>query len=179
MSSFKEIVTKAVIGKAKKTNNANFLLTPEEKPNTILGCWVINHSFNGLKGQNGQVVVNGSFDVNVWYSFDDDKKTAVTTKNFSYSDKMNVPLRNDGNMNNASEIIVRCLKQPTVSNVFIENDQVKLDIEKEMGVEIVGDAKVKVSVEDDYDDYEEIVDDEVDNVDDVIDNIDDNYLNNN
>lgn len=43
MSSFKEIVTKAVIGKAKKTNNANFLLTPEEKPNTILGCWVINH----------------------------------------------------------------------------------------------------------------------------------------
>jgi len=82
-------------------------------------------------------------------------------------------------MNNASEIIVRCLKQPTVSNVFIENDQVKLDIEKEMGVEIVGDAKVKVSVEDDYDDYDEIVDDEVDNVDDVIDNIDDNYLNNN
>ena len=171
MSSFKEIVTKAVIGKAKKTNNANFLLTHEEKPNTILGCWVINHSFNGLKGQNGQVVVNGSFD--------DDKKTAVTTKNFSYSDKMNVPLRNDGNMNNASEIIVRCLKQPTVSNVFIENDQVKLDIEKEMGVEIVGDEKVKVSVEDDYDDYDEIVDDEVDNVDDVIDNIDDNYLNNN
>ena len=48
-----------------------------------------------------------------------------------------------------------------------------------MGVEIVGDAKVKVSVEDDYDDYDEIVDEEVDNVDDVIDNIDDNYLNNN
>lgn len=29
-----------------------------------------------------------------------------------------------------------------------------------MGVEIVGDTKVKVSVEDDYDDYEEIVDDD-------------------
>ena len=57
MSSFKEIVTKAVIGKAKKTNNANFLLTPEEKPNTILGCWVINHSFNGLKGQNGHLML--------------------------------------------------------------------------------------------------------------------------
>lgn len=178
MSSFKEIVTKAVIGKAKRTNNTNFELIPEEKPNTILGCWVINHSFNGQKGNNNQVLINGSFDVNVWYSYNDDKKTAVTTKNFSYTDKMNVPLRNDGSINNASEIIVRCLKQPTVSNVFIDSDKVKLDIEKEMGVEIVGDAKMKVSVEDDYDDYDEIIDDEVIETDEIIDNIDDNYLDN-
>ena len=43
MASFKEIVTKAVIGKAKKTSSNEFLLTPEEAPNTVLGCWVINH----------------------------------------------------------------------------------------------------------------------------------------
>jgi hypothetical protein len=33
-----------------------------------------------------------------------------------------------------------------------------LDIDKEMGVEIVGDTKVKISVEEDEDDYEEIFD---------------------
>ncbi len=61
------------------------------------------------------------------------KKTGVTTKRFSYTDTMNVPLRNDANMDGASEIIVRCLKQPTVSNVKIEDGNVLLDIEKRNG----------------------------------------------
>lgn len=174
MSSFKEIVTKAVIGKAKKTNTATFNLTPEENPNTVLGCWVINHEFSGTKGANGKVIVNGSFDVNVWYSYNLDKNTAVTTKKFSYTDTLNVPLKNDTNIDSSSEIIVRCLKQPTVSNVSIDNNKVVLDIEKEMGVEVVGDTKVKISVEDDFDDYDEIVDDET--IDEITSEIDENYL---
>lgn len=43
MSSYREIVTKSVIGKGKKTFSNNYTLVPEEKPTTILGCWVINH----------------------------------------------------------------------------------------------------------------------------------------
>lgn len=174
MASFKEIVTKAVIGKAKKTSSNEFLLTPEEAPNTVLGCWVINHKFSGSKNSSGSVLVNGSFDVNVWYSYDNDKKTAVSTRNFTYNDTMNVPLKEDHNLTDASEIIVRCLRQPTVSNVKIEGDTVKLDIEKELGVEIVGDTKVKVSVEDDEDDYEEIFDEkEIEEIGDI----NDDYLN--
>ena len=174
MSSFKEIVTKAVIGKAKKTSSNTFSLTPEEMPNTVLGCWVINHKFSGTKGTNGSVLVTGSFDVNVWYSYNDDKSTAVTIKNFTYSDTMNIPLKEDHNITDASEIIVRCLRQPTVANVNVEGGEVKLDIEKELGVEIVGDTKVKISVEDDEDDYDEIFD-EVD--DPVLDEINEDYLN--
>lgn len=173
MSSFKEIVTKAVIGKAKKTNSNTFVLDPEEVPNTVLGCWVINHSFSGTKSSNGNVNLNGTFDVNVWYSYDNDKKTAVSTKKFSYTDALTVPLKENANLSTASEIIVRCLKQPTVSNVEINGNSVKLDIEKEMGVEVVGDAKVKISVEDDEDDYEEIFDDEVDE---IIGEINEDYL---
>lgn len=174
MSSFKEIVTKAVVGKAKKTNMNSYKLMPEEVPNTILGCWVINHTFNGVKGSNGSVTINGNYDVNVWYSYDNDKKTAVTTKNFSYADTFNVPLKSDAS--GAKEIIVRCLKQPTVANVKLDQGEVNLDIEKEMGVEIVGDAKVKINVLDDYDDYDEIVDD--DEVEEVMDQVDENYLDN-
>lgn len=174
MSSFKEIVTKAVIGKAKKTSTNTFSLNPEEIPNTVLGCWVINHKFSGAKGQNGSVIVNGSFDVNVWYSYNGDKNTAVTTKNFTYSDTMNIPLKEDHSLSDASEIMVRCLRQPTVANVNVDGDTVKLDIEKEMGVEIVGDTKVKVSVEEDEDDYEEIFD-ETDNPE--LDEINEDYLN--
>lgn len=174
MSSFKEIVTKAVIGKAKKTSTNTFSLTPEEMPNTVLGCWVINHKFSGTKRANGSVLVNGSFDVNVWYSYNGDKNTAVTTKNFTYNDTMNIPLKENHNLSDASEIMVRCLHQPTVANVNVDGATVKLDIEKEMGVEIVGDTKVKVSVEEDEDDYEEIFD-EADNPE--LDEINEDYLN--
>ena len=73
---------------------------------------------------------------------------------------MNVPLKNDTVLDNNSEIIVRSLKQPTVTDVKIDNGIVNLEIEKELGVEIVGNTKVKISVEDLDDDYEEVVDEE-------------------
>ena len=43
MASTREIVTKAVVGKGKKTFTTTKTVTPECIPTTILGCWVINH----------------------------------------------------------------------------------------------------------------------------------------
>lgn len=167
MAGFKEIVTKAVIGKAKKTNSMHFSFTPDESVNTILGCWVINHNFSGVN-QNGKVLVNGAFDVNVWYAYENDTKTKVNTKRFGYNEIMGVPLKDQATLTNSSEIIVRSLRQPTVTNVNIQDGNIVLDIEKELGVEIVGDTKIKVPVEDDFDDYEEIVDEtEIDSIDEV------------
>ena len=160
MSNFREIVTKAVIGKAKKTSGNEFIVETEQVPNTVLGCWVINHSFSGTSNF-GSVIVNGAFDVNVWYSYENDTKTAVSTKRFTYNERMNVPLKNDTVLDNNSEIIVRSLKQPTVTNVDIKNGVVGLTIEKELGVEVVGNTKVKVSVEDFDDDYDELLDDDL------------------
>ena len=51
MANYKEIVTKAVIGKAKKTNSMHFSFTPDETVDTVLGCWVINHTFQCLQLQ--------------------------------------------------------------------------------------------------------------------------------
>ena len=60
------------------------------------------------------------------------------------------------------------------ANVKAEGGVVNLTIEKELGVEVVGDAKVKISVEDDEDDYVEVYDEVKDE---VLDNIDQDYLN--
>ena len=46
MSSFKEIVTKAIIGKGKKHFKNSYSITTENVPTTVLGCWVINHLIN-------------------------------------------------------------------------------------------------------------------------------------
>lgn len=177
MSNFKEIVTKAIIGKAKKTSTNEFRLTPELKPDTILGCWVINHQFQGTN-QGGIVNLEGTFDVNVWYSYDNDTKTAVSNQSFSYQDKMPVHLKDNTTLTNKEEIIVRSLKQPTVTNVGIEDGIVKLNVEKELGVEIIGDTKIKVSIEEDEDDYEIVTDEEIitDTDEEAIDEIDEEYL---
>jgi spore coat protein E len=174
VSLYKEIVTKAVIGKGKKYFKDSYSLEATNKPTTILGCWVINHKFNGYK-TGDKIGVNGSFDVNIWYSYDNDTKTAVSTKRFSYLDKITVPIKNGNLLDNTNEIIVRSLKQPTVSKADIKGNDIELTIEKEMGVEIVGNTKVKISVEDIEDDYEEVLDEELSN---EIDSINEDYLEN-
>ncbi len=174
MANFKEIVTKAVVGKAKKTTTSHYSITPSEKVDTVLGCWVINHTFQG-KGNRGIVDIQGEFDVNVWYAYDHDTKTSVSTGKFQYTDHMNVPLKDGEVIHDASEVIVHSLKQPTVVNVEVVNGTVVLDIEKELGVEVVGNTKLKVPVEEDYDDYEEIVDEDAENA--SIEGVTDEYLN--
>ena len=81
MSNYKEIVTKAVVSKGKKlfTSTNNVMVN---NPSTILGCWVINHKFKGYK-TNDKIGVSGTYDVNIWYSYDNDSKTAVVNKNIS------------------------------------------------------------------------------------------------
>lgn len=155
---FKEIVTKAVIGKGKKYFKNNYNLLAEYDANTILGCWVINHNFKGTV-VNDKVVIDGNYDINIWYSYDNDQKTAVASKNISYNETVNVKTKT-GTSVQGSDIIVRVLKQPTCSNVKIKNDVIEFDIEKELGIEVVNDAKVKIAVEDNEEPWDTIEDEE-------------------
>ncbi len=163
MTNFKEIVTKAVIGKAKKISHGEYRLIPDEVPNTVLGCWIINHTFNG-KNENGKVMIDGSFDINVWYSYDDDTKTKVSTSRYRYNELLPVTLKDNETLNSDSQIIVRSLRQPTVTDVNIVDNEVVMNVEKEMGVEVVGDTKLRITVEDEEDEYEIIGEDNIDEV---------------
>lgn len=173
MANYREIISKAVISKGKKVFSQNDKITVSNTPTTILGCWVINHKFSGIK-QNDRIIIDGSYDVNIWYSYDNDTKTGVYTENFSYNDtiKMNI-----NNLSGSEEVIVKCLKQPTVTDVKIENNLVKLKVEKDFGIEVVGNTTVRVAAVDDTLDYEEVYDtpseDEL-NINN--DNIDENYI---
>ncbi len=169
MAYFKEIVTKAVVGKGKKATTQKYTIVPDQTPNTVLGCWIINHKFNGSMA-NRDIYVNGAYDVNVWYSYDNDTKTGVCTGTFTYNDKMNVPVSNNVSLTNNSEVIVSSLSDPNVIDVGVENGAIKFSVRKEMGIEIVGDTKIRVNVEDNFEDYMEIIDDE--EIDDVMNEID-------
>lgn len=159
MSNYKEIVTKTVVGKGRKVFKSEYSLTPENTPNTVLGCWIINHNFSGTNNKS-DVNVNGSFDVNVWYSYDNDSKTAVTTRNFSYNELLRIRVKDVASLSNNNEIIVRSLRQPTVQDVKIKGNDVYLSIEKELGVEIVGESKVKIATLEDELPWDDLDDDD-------------------
>jgi spore coat protein E len=170
MAYYKEIVTKAVIGKGKKTKSEEYVIETNEKIDNVLGCWVINHNFRG-NVSNNTIVVSGNFDVNIWYSYNNNSKTNVMIKKFSYEYPMNVNIKENASLTKDSEIIVRTLEQPSVVDVSIENNNIHLTIEKQMGVEVIGDTTVRVSVEDTFDDYEEIEEDTMEEMD-----VTDDYL---
>ena len=108
--AYKEIVTKAVIGKGKKKYTNNYQVTVEQKPSTILGCWIINHNFQA-KEINEKIIITGSFDANIWYSYDNDTKTTVVTKNITYNEEEKLTVEQKGIVN--KDIVIRSLKQPT------------------------------------------------------------------
>lgn len=157
---YKEIVTKAVIGKGKKTFNNTYELVTTDKIDTVLGCWVINHVMSGTV-DNGKVKINGSFDVNIWYSYDNNTKTSVEARKINYTEIVNVNLKENSTLTKDSEIIINSLKNPTVIDVSNSNNLIKYEIEKTLGIEIIGDAKVMVQImSDEYEDYD-IIEDEV------------------
>ena len=155
MAIYKEIVTKAIIGKGKKDFKDVYTITPDTKSSTVLGCWVINHNFKGYPS-NGKIVIDGSFDVNIWYSYDNDTKTNVINKTITYSDTTSVKQKE---ITDTTEVIVRSLKQPTVSKVEIKGNDIEFVVEKELGIEIIGETKAKVLVEEEEDPWEIIGED--------------------
>lgn len=176
MAIYKEIVTKAVIGKGKKSFKNNYHITASDIPTTILGCWVINHKFKGYKSGD-KIGVDGAFDVNIWYSYDSDSKTNVVNKTIEYNDIFNVKIKENADLNSDTDIIVRTLSQPTCSGVnILENGEISFDIEKELGVEIVGETKVKISIEEDEEPWEDILDEVTEEDLKEIDKVDENYI---
>ena len=158
MPAFKEIVTKAIIGKGKKYYKNSYTIETENEPTTVLGCWVINHKFKGSE-VGGKIVVDGSFDVNIWYSYDNDTKTTVITKKISYSESVMVRQR-ESTDSTVRDIMVRSLKQPNCTNAKENGKSISIEIEKELGIEIVGDAKVRIAVDENEDEWEEIIDED-------------------
>lgn len=177
MALYKEIVTKAIIGKGKKYFKNTYTIESSDNPTTVLGCWVINHKFKGYK-TGDKIGVDGSFDVNIWYSYENDSKTTVVNKKIDYNDLFNVKVKENADLTGDTDVIVRTLKQPSCSGVHIDGNTITFDIEKELGVEIVGETKMKISIEEDEEPWDEIEDEMNEQIEQEIDqSVQENFIN--
>ena len=93
-NNYKEIVTKTIIGKGKKTFKNDYEIIANNKVDTVLGCWVINHHIKGKK-EGEYIRINGNYDVNIWYSYDNNTKTDVVNSNVTYEEKVRVRVRDN------------------------------------------------------------------------------------
>lgn len=150
MANYREIISKAVISKGKKVFTQEDSITVNNSPSTILGCWVINHKFNGVK-QNDKIVINGSYDVNIWYSYDNDTKTDVVKESHEYTEI--VKMRETNASYDNTNIIIRSLTDPKCVSVNIIENNINYQVDLELGIELVGDVKVKIAVDEELDDY--------------------------
>ena len=158
-NNYKEIVTKTVIGKGKKEFKNEYSLEVERSVDTVLGCWIINHNLKGIK--DGEYIkINGSYDVNIWYSYDTNTKTDVISKTTFYEEKVRVRVKNNTYVDDESQIIIRSLKNPTCVDVKSEGNVIKYTIYKELGIEIVGDEKIRIPISNSEDEYDVIIDED-------------------
>ncbi len=173
MSNYKEIVTKAVLGKGKKVFTHNHFVNTLENPTNVLGCWVINHNFKGNK-EGTVITVSGSYDINIWYSYANDTKTDVVKETYNYKENINIREKEGVDYSDAS-VIVRALKDPSCTNVKIDGNKINYQVDSELGIELIGDTKVKILVDENMDDWEEIIDTKS-AMDDIEKSVDEDYL---
>ena len=173
-NNYKEIVTKAIIGKGKKTFKNDYEVEVDKDIDTVLGCWVINHNLKGSK--DGEYIkINGSYDINIWYSYDNNTKTDVVSKKMFYEERVHVRIKDNSNLDSDDDIIIRCLKNPSCIDVSNDKRLIKYTISKELGIEIVGDQKIRIPISNNEEDYDIIIDE--DEINDEIDKqVNENYL---
>ncbi|HLS07738.1 outer spore coat protein CotE [Lentibacillus sp.] len=170
---YREIITKAICGKGRKFTQATHHVSPSHRPSSILGCWVINHLYHAKKKSEDTVEISGSYDINIWYSYNDNTKTEVVTERVTYTDYVPLSVKDDNCLNDDYDVIAKVVQQPNCLECEIAHhgNKIVVDVEREFVVQVIGETKVAVRVDpkghtfDDDDDWGfDITDDELSDV---------------
>lgn len=145
MNEVREIVTKAVVAKGKKAMHLSHSINTTKHPYSVLGCWIINHEFEAIL--NSDVVdINGEFEVNIWYSSEENTKTDVLREKVIYKKDIKIKKIVHEYLKNSDDVLAKILKHPTVTNAKIIDDEIKLEIDFEILAEVIGETKMQVTV---------------------------------
>lgn len=150
MNDIREIVTKAVVGKGKKIIQRTDEVVASNEPFSILGCWVINHDFQGTLDDN-VVTVEGTYEINIWYSYDNNTKTDIARGEVNYLKKINTKTIVQDINKDTREIIIETIQEPTCTNASINGTSICVDVCFELLASIIGETRVRVAILDQID----------------------------
>lgn len=143
--NYREIIASAVCGRGSKYSQTTYTLRPANRPTTIGGCWVMNHSCEAeLVGD--FVEVHGRCDINVWYSYNGNSETAVAKDTISYVEQIALRDLDTDADRETREVKVRVLQNPNCLDATVTGNgsEILVRVEKEIGVEVIGKTKLTV-----------------------------------
>lgn len=154
MEVIKKIIAKASYGQDIQSFNKDIHINTYErkKPSEILGCIITGTEILSCSleenVQNGKGVrVNGKFDVNLWYGLSGDTKVAKVSTNFS--DVIVINAEGVEKYKN-EEVRAWIEKAPESTGTTIADRQeepgVAVQVEYELGAEIIGQTALNVKV---------------------------------
>ncbi len=145
MNEIREIVTKAIVAKGKKTVHLNHHITTRNNPYSILGCWIINHEFEAYRKEK-EVFINGEFELNIWYSTEQNTKTDVLREKIRYEKDIKTKQIVREYLPNSEDVLVKVLQHPTATEAKIVDNEIEVDITFEVLAEIIGETKMIVTI---------------------------------
>ena len=165
----REIIAKTLVGKGKLALQERQVITLDENVSKPLGCWIINHKFDtNQSGKN--IELSGTYDIQIWYAYDDDKKTNVFYKTVPFRGTFMVSWKKIKTLDDETKQKVHVIKYPTATGMNQKGEhEVEIVIESVYFVDVFQDSILTINtLEEDKDD--EIIDEE------IIMNVNPNYL---
>jgi len=143
----REIITKAVCGKGRKFQAVTHTVTPPHHPTSILGAWIINHQYEAVRSGDGIEVI-GSYDINIWYSYNKNSQTDVAKETISYVELVPLSYVDPKHRASTEEVAAEATQEPNCVEATIASGgtSVLIRVEREFAVEMVAETKVCVAV---------------------------------
>lgn len=131
----REIITKAVVAKGRKRFELPHTVRIQDRPEGILGAWVTNHKINSASAKDKCVEIQGQYDIDIWYSFNNNSKTDVVRDTRHYCEFVPVATIGGENLGN-EEVRVVVSKYPRCREAVIGDDGCEFQVEVELGFHV-------------------------------------------
>lgn len=142
----REIITKAICGKGRKFSTVTHTVTPPHNPTSILGAWIINHQYEAVAAGDGIEVI-GTYDINIWYSYEKNSQTAVAKEKVSYVENVPLTYLDSRHRSSSVEVSADATQEPSTVEASVSGDgSVLIRVEREFSVELVAETKINVLV---------------------------------
>jgi len=146
MNEIREILTKAVIGKGSKLFEMTTLMPKTSGViNSILGTNVINHETTA-KRIGDRIDISGSYDIHIWYAFNDNQETEIVRETVKYHDVITLQNALREKLLEGDDIIAEEVLPPYATDVRIVEGVIHVDIMFEVIAEVIGEMKMRVAI---------------------------------
>ncbi len=144
----REIYTKALLAKGTKKTLSTYKITLPHTCETILGCWIVDHR-HLAKIKEYKTYSVGSYDVHLWYSYDNNKSDVFISK-ITYCDEITTEKMDTKVINDDDETISYCMQEPKCLKATILKEQdIEVELEKIMELSVLGETMIKIELRDD------------------------------